>query len=161
PTASSSADSAMIAASKIDPTTIAPNAPKSVTSPFESSIAKAEEMILKNDARGAIEAYRQALALNPESVEARLGLADSLQDIRDFASAEAEYKKITTQNPNSAEAHRGQADALYELKRYDEAVTAYQAAIKAGANDAGIYNNLGNAFFRTGARDNRDLAIEN
>src|SRR5262245_49517119 len=160
PSGSAAAGNTVVAGTKVDPTTIAANAPKSTASPFDDAIAKAEDLVLKNDARGAIEAYRQALTINANSVEARLGLADSLQDIKDYGNAEAEYRKITTQNPNSSEAHRGRADMLYELKRYDEAVVEYQAAIKVGANDSGVYNNLGNALFRTSVRDNRDLAIE-
>ncbi len=160
----------VLAPVKIDPTAGAAgppgavavaNATKPVPSPFEEAIAKAEDLVVKNDARGAVEAYRQALALKPDSPEARLGLADSLQDAKDYVTADAEYKKLTEQNPTSAEARRGRGDSLYELKKYDEAVTEYQAAIKAGANDAGVYNNLGNALFRTGMRENRDLAIEN
>ena len=157
----------VLAPVKIDPAAGAPgavavaNATKPVSSPFEEAIARAEDLVDRNDARGAIEAYRQALALKPDSPEARLGLADSLQDAKDYVTADAEYKKLTEQNPNSPEARRGRADSLYELKKYDEAVAEYQAAIKAGANDAGVFNNLGNALFRTGTRENRDLAIEN
>ncbi|MGH9845731.1 MAG: tetratricopeptide repeat protein [Blastocatellia bacterium] len=160
-------NSTVLAPAKIDPTAVAAvaaipaTAPKPVASPFEEAVAKAEDLVVKNDARGAVEAYRQALALKPDSLEARLGLADSLQDAKDYVAADAEFKKLTEQNPNSAEARRGRGDSLYELKKYDEAVAEYQAAIKAGANDAGVYNNLGNALFRTGTRENRDLAIEN
>ena len=159
PTAS--AGNTAVAPVRIDPTAIAATAPKAAPNPFDDLIAKAEDLVLKNDARGAIDAYRQALALKADSVEARLGLADTLQDAKDYASAETEYKKITEQNPNSAEARRGRADSLYELKKYDEAVAEYQAAIKAGASDAGVYNNLANALFRTGTRENRDGAIGN
>ncbi len=128
---------------------------------FEDYVAKAEELAAKNDPRAAAEAFRQALALKPDSLDARLGLADSLHDAKDYQNADAEYQKAIAQNQNSAEAHRGRGDTLYELKRYDEAVNEYQSAIKAGAGDAGVYNNLANAYFRTGTRDNRDRAIEN
>lgn len=149
-----------VANNTVNPTAIAANAPKEATNPLIEAIGKAEDLVQKSDFRGAIEAYKQALNLDPTSVDARLGLADTLQDVKDYAGAEGEYKKITDQNPNSADARRGRADMLYELKRYDEAVAEYQAAIRAGANDAGTYNNLGNALFRTSTRDNRDKAIE-
>lgn len=124
-------------------------------------IARAEDLAAKNNPRAAIEAFRQALSLKPDSLDAQLGLADSLHDAKDYLSADAEYQKILTGNQNSAEAHRGRGDTLYELRRYDEAVNEYQAAIKAGASDAGVLNNLANAYFRTGTRENRDRAIEN
>ncbi len=126
----------------------------------EDYIAKAEDLAAKNDPRAAAEAFRQALALKPDSLDARLGLADSLHDSKDFQGANAEYQKILAQNQNSIEAHRGRADTLYELKRYGEAVNEYQSAIRSGAQDAGVLNNLANAYYRTGMRENRDRAIE-
>lgn len=158
----SSAGSAPVVVAKVEPTAVASAIePKAAPNPFDDAVARAEDLVLKNDARGAIEAYGQALSLKPDSIEARLGLADALQDFKDHTRAESEYKKLAEQNPASSEARRGRADSLYELKRYEEAVAEYHAAIKAGANDAGVYNNLGNALFRTGTRENRDLAIEN
>lgn len=127
----------------------------------EDYIAKAEDLVAKNNPRAATEAFRQALALKPDSLDAQLGLADTLHDVKDYGNADTEYQKIIAQHQNSAEAHRGRGDTLYELKRYDEAVNEYQAAIKSGAADAGVFNNLANAYFRTGTRENRDHAIEN
>lgn len=135
--------------------------PKPAAPTADDFIAKAEELAAQNNPRAAIEAFRQALALKPDSLDAQLGLADSLHDAKDYLNADAEYQKIIASNQNSAEAHRGRGDTLYELKRYDEAVNEYQAAIRAGASDAGVFNNLANAYFRTGTRENRDRAIEN
>src|SRR5262249_38480122 len=121
----------------------------------------AEELSAKNDPIGAAEVFKMALALKPDSLDAQLGLADSLHDAKNYQAADAQYVKIIAQNQNSIEAHRGRGDTVYELKRYDEAVGEYQAAISAGAHDAGVLNNLANAYFRTGTRDNRDYAIDN
>ena len=104
----------------------------------EDYIAKAEDFVAKNDPRGATEAFRQALALKPDSFEARLGLADSLHDAKDYQNADNEYQKVIAQKSDAAEAHRGRGDTLYELKRYDEAITEYQWAIKAGEYSAPI-----------------------
>lgn len=134
---------------------------KAALSPFEEMVAKAEDAVLKGDIRAAAESYRQALTLQPDSFDARLGLADSLHDSRNYAGADTEFQRLVAQNPNSAEARRGRGDTLYELKKYDEAIAEYSSAIKAGAADAGVYNNLANAYFRSGTRDNRDLAVQN
>ena len=133
---------------------------KSSAPSAENYIARAEELAAKNDPRGAADVFRLAIALKPDSIEAQLGLADSLHDAKDYSGADATYVKIIAQNQNLAEARRGRGDSLYELKRYDEAVGEYQAAITAGASDAGVLNNLANAYFRTGTRENRDRAIE-
>ena len=126
----------------------------------EDYIAKAEDLAAKNDPRAAALNFQLALDIKPDLLDAQLGFADSLHDDRDYKGADTQYQKIIAQNPNSAEARRGRGDTLYELKRYDEAAAEYQAAIRAGASDAGVLNNLANAYFRTGTRDNRDRAIE-
>lgn len=135
-------------------------AAKSSPPSAEDYIARAEESAAKNDPRGAAEAFKLALALKPDSLDAQLGFADSLHDAKDYQGADAQYQQILARNQNSAEARRGRGDTLYELKRYDEAAAEYQAAIRAGAADAGILNNLANAYFRIGTRENRDRAIE-
>lgn len=126
----------------------------------EDYIAKAEELAAKNDPREAALNFQLALNLKPDLLDAQLGFADSLHDAKNYQGADTQYQKIIAQNPNSAEARRGRGDTLYEMKRYDEAAAEYQAAIKAGALDAGVLNNLANAYFRTGTRENRDRAIE-
>jgi tetratricopeptide (TPR) repeat protein len=148
------------AVSKPEPVVTKPE-PKPAAPTVEDYIAKAEDFAAKNDPRAAAEAFRQALALKPDSFEAQLGLADSLHDAKDYQNADNEYQKVIAQKSGSAEAHRGRGDTLYELKRYDEAIAEYQWAIKAGAVDAGVYNNLANAYFRTMVRENHERAIEN
>ncbi len=54
---------------------------KPAVSPFEESLAKAEALHEKGDARAAVDAFRQALALKADSMDAQLGLAESLFDI--------------------------------------------------------------------------------
>lgn len=134
---------------------------KPAASAYDDYMSKAGELIAKGNTRAAEEAFRAALKLKPESLEAQLGVADALFDMKNYLGADAEYQKIIAQNPNSPEARRGRADTLYELNKYDEAVGEYEAALRVGANDAGIYNNYANALFRTGKRENRDRAIEN
>lgn len=134
---------------------------KPAVSPFDESLAKAEALLEKGEARAAVDEFRSALALKSDSMDAQLGLAESLFDAKDYANADTEYQKVVSQNPNSVEARRGRADTLYELNKYEEAVSEYEATLKAGASDAGIYNNYANALFRTGKRENRERAIDN
>ncbi len=128
---------------------------------FDDHLAKAADLAVKGDARAAADAFRAALALKPDSIEAHLGLADALFDAKNYQGADAEYQQIIAQNPTSPEARRGRADTFYELNKYEDAVGEYQAALQAGASDAGVFNNYANALFRTGKRENRDRAIEN
>ena len=51
----------------------------------------------------AIEAYRAALALNPDFLQARFNLANSLEDIGDRDGAAAEYRTMLDDNPRETE----------------------------------------------------------
>ncbi len=55
-------------------------APKSSAPAAEDYIARAEELAAKNDPRAAADVFRLALTLKPDSIDAQLGLADSLHD---------------------------------------------------------------------------------
>src|SRR5262245_40506613 len=57
-------------------------APKSSAPSAEEYISRAEELAAKNDPKGASDVFKLALALKPESIDAQLGLADSLHDAK-------------------------------------------------------------------------------
>ncbi|MBI1763945.1 MAG: tetratricopeptide repeat protein [Acidobacteria bacterium] len=160
PNTAAASNTALIAAPVNMAGALPTNAPTlAKISPYEEAMARADIAASMGKQSAAIEAYRQALNLEPNAPDALLGLADALHDAKDYAQADKEYQQLIAQQPNSIEARRGHADVLYELKRWDEAIAEYQAAIKAGATDAGIYNNYGNALFRTGDRAKREQAI--
>jgi tetratricopeptide (TPR) repeat protein len=161
PNTTAASNTALVAAPVNVAGTLPTNPPKVVkVTPYEEAMTRADIAASLGKQRDAIEAYRQALGLQPSSTDARLGLADALHDVKDYVQADKEYQQLIAQQSNSIEARRGRADTLYELKRWDDAIAEYQAAIKAGAADAGIYNNYGNALYRTGDRAKREQAIE-
>ncbi len=135
-------------------------APKPAAPSFDDFVANAEEQVGKGQLQAAAVSFREALKIEPNSLDAQLALADVLHDAKDYLTADAEYQKILAKDPQSIEAHRGRGDTLYELNRYLEAVSEYEAALKQSTTDAGLYNNLANAYFRTGTRENRERAIE-
>ena len=108
----------------------------------------------------AIEGYLKATSMKPDSVEARLGLAEAFLDSRRFQDAEREFRQVLSSNSAAAEAQRGLGDTLYELRRYKDAVAAYGSSEQAGIKDAELYNNYANALFRTGTTENRRRAID-
>jgi len=69
-------------------------------------------------------AARKALELDPESVEARVELANMLQTQWHWAEAEAEYRRALDFGPNDATAYSGLAWWLVCQGRVEEAVTA-------------------------------------
>ncbi|HZC43450.1 MAG TPA: tetratricopeptide repeat protein, partial [Acidobacteriaceae bacterium] len=71
---------------------------------------------------------RQALALDPDLVEAHVLLGNVLQEEWHWAEAEAEYKRALALNPNNADAQSGFAFWLLCQGRTDEAVTWIRSA---------------------------------
>ncbi len=130
------------------------------TRSFDELIANAEAASKDGQYEPALESYRRALEARPDSIEARLGLAETLLDASKYKDAEQEFRRLLSAKPQLPEAQRGLGDTLYELKRYSDAVQAYQTAQQGGLNDAELYNNYANSLFRTGTVENKARAIE-
>jgi len=130
------------------------------TRSFNELIATAEAAAKQGQFEPALEAYREALAKRPDSVETKLALAETLFDARKYPEAETSFRQLIAAQPDLAEAKRGLGDTLYERRRYTDAVAAYQSAAQAGLNDSELYNNYANALFRTGTIENKERAIE-
>ena len=78
-----------------------------------------------NPAR-ALEYYRQAAQIKPDSAEYALGYAAALVQARRFAEAAAILRQVVNRNPDNFAAHANLATALYESKRYSEALPEYK-----------------------------------
>ncbi|MEP7272896.1 MAG: tetratricopeptide repeat protein [Acidobacteriota bacterium] len=130
------------------------------TSSFDELMATAEAASKDGQYEPALESYRRALQARPDSIEAKLGLAETLLDARKYGDAEQEFRQLLRVKPQLPEAQRGLGDTVYELKRYSDAVAAYQTAAQGGLNDAELYNNYANSLFRTGTVENKSRAIE-
>ena len=101
----------------------------------------------------AIQAYRQALALNPDLADAHLNLGRLLHESgrpADLASAEKHYRRALALRPGDATAAFNLGVALQDLKRPHDAVEAYEKALALDArlpdahfNLAVIYEELG------------------
>ena len=134
--------------------------PPTSAATFSEVLARAEAAAKAQQYDPAIADYRKALAMNPESVDARLGLAETLYDAKRYPDAEKEFRQVLSARSGLAEAQRGLGDTLYELRRYSDAVTAYSASEQAGIKDAELYNNFGNALIRTRTVENKRRAID-
>ena len=71
---------------------------------------------------------QKALALDPDLVDAHVGLANVLQEEWHWTEAEAEYRRALELGPNNADAHAGFALWLLCQGRTDEAVATIQRA---------------------------------
>lgn len=98
----------------------------------------------------AVEAFQQAVRVQPDYPEAhlKLGLAfaalgqDDAAD-KEYQTAVAQYKNFTRRNPKDADAHFHLGLAHTKLGKYDEAVKAYKEAVRLQPDDGDKQYELG------------------
>ena len=131
-------------------------------------LAKGRELYRNDEDVQALEAFQQALKLDPEFAEAhfRLGLAyDALGQEQEaegaYKKAVETYKKYLTveQHEDDAEAHYNLGQTYYGLHLYSEAVREYREAIRNKPDDAAIQYDLGLALMRLAQYDQAAAAF--
>jgi tetratricopeptide (TPR) repeat protein len=104
------------------------------------------------DPAGARDAYRRALALDPDHADAHLNLGRLLHEAGDPAAAEEHYRAAVALAPDDATAAFNLGVALQDLGRPEEAVGAYRRAIAADPACADAYFNLAGLYDELGKR---------
>jgi len=94
------------------------------------AVQQGNELTMESDFTGAIRKYRTAMALNPRSLVATLGMGyvSFVQNQWDLALDY--YKGALFIDPNSPDGHYGVGRALVELERVDEAVPELRRALE-------------------------------
>lgn len=108
----------------------------------------------------ALEAFKQALQIDPEFAEAhfRLGLTHDALGQSDeaqqaYKTAIEKYKKQLAKNDDDPEAHYNLGQAYAGRSLYSEAVTEYRKATKLKSDDTDIYYDLGEALTKLARYD--------
>jgi tetratricopeptide (TPR) repeat protein len=107
----------------------------------------------KGDYPKAVEAYRQALSIKPNSWQCHYNLGEALYANEDYTGAEKAYRRMLELRPAALaiKARHFLGLALYKQKRIDEAITEYRGAIEqAGGNYSEARYNLGIALLELG-----------
>jgi Flp pilus assembly protein TadD len=97
----------------------------------------------------AIAAYRQALALAPDSAEIYNNLGMLLRQQGALAEAIDHYNRAIALRPSLAEAHNNLAIVLRETGKLDAAIAAYRRTLELKPNFAPAWNNLANVLIQT------------
>jgi tetratricopeptide (TPR) repeat protein len=95
----------------------------------------------------ALNAYDQAIQLNPRCAPAYNGKGNVLHDLKRDEEALNAYDQAIQLNPRCAPAYNGKGNVLHDLKRDEEALNAYDQAIQLKPNDAYPYYNKGNTLY--------------
>jgi tetratricopeptide (TPR) repeat protein len=97
----------------------------------------------------AVEMYRSALELDPESATAHYNLAVNLAREGEFGEAEPHFR-ATAEIAPSTQAWTGLGLVLWQLNRGDEAVASLEKAIAADPGNAAAYDQLGTIQIQRG-----------
>ena len=77
----------------------------------------------------SIEAYRKALAINPDYADAHYNTGNAFKDQGKLEEAREAYKKVLAINPDYAEAHNNIGIAIKDQGKLEEAIEAYKKAL--------------------------------
>lgn len=113
-------------------------------------------MARHGDRRTAIAAYRDALALKPDYVEAHNNLGDALREEGDYIAAMESCARALELRPDYAQAWNNLGNALKDHGSYEAAMKSYVKALRFAPDYAEVHNNLGNLFEK---QDQLDAAI--
>ena len=110
----------------------------------------------RDDHEHAIEAFSEAIELNPNHANAyyNRGVAYGQRD--DYERAIADYTKAIELNPNHAYVYYNRGVAYGQRDDYERAIADYTKAIELNSNDAHAYYNRGVAY---GQRDDYERTI--
>ncbi len=94
----------------------------------------------------AIEAYKQAIRVNPDNGWAHVNLGNAYRILERYADAIEAYKQAIRINPDDAWAYLFMGNAYFTLDRYTDAIEAYKQAIRIKPDDAAAHRSLGFAY---------------
>ncbi len=80
--------------------------------------------------REALEAYEQALRLDPHFADAYFDKGNTLYSLRRYAEALIAFERAIHLVPRKATFHNNRGSALYSLGRYRESLAAYEQALR-------------------------------
>jgi tetratricopeptide (TPR) repeat protein len=96
--------------------------------------------------RGAVVAFRAAIAIEPEFIQGWRYEAMALSFLKRHSEALVSYQQAIKLDPKNFTLYIEQGDVLIELRRYPEAIDSYSRAIQIQPQHPWNYNNRGNVY---------------
>jgi len=98
----------------------------------------------------AIEAFKQAIRINPDDAKAHYNLGCAYYDLGLYREAIEAYKQAIRIDPDDAIANLNLGCAYYDLGLYREAIEALKQAVRINPDHANAYYGLGVAYGQLG-----------
>ncbi|MFZ1971254.1 MAG: tetratricopeptide repeat protein [Candidatus Acidiferrales bacterium] len=111
---------------------------------------EANQMLAAGNARGAANAYREALRADPKNPQLHYNLSIALHRLGDLAAEQRELQKAIELQPDLAVAHNQLGVLALQSNRDAEAEAEFKKAIASDPRDAEAQNNLGILYNREG-----------
>lgn len=121
-------------------------------------IGEMEAHLLRFDE--ALVAYRKVLDLDPENLDAHLGLGRLYLRRNRLEEALDEYEEGVRRDPGSLAARRGLAETYLRMERFTESVTAAEQVLEIDSADLSGHYLLATALVRAGRLDDGRKALE-
>ncbi|MFT4071060.1 MAG: tetratricopeptide repeat protein [Dysgonamonadaceae bacterium] len=104
----------------------------------------------KEDYKGAIGFYQQALSVNPNSMPAMYEMSLSYLELKDYAEALKYSTKVINSNfkPLQVDAYVVKSTALAAMEKYQDAITLLKEALVKCGDDYLLNYNLGLSYFK-------------
>ncbi len=112
--------------------------------------AEGEDKYKKGDYPGAIEAYSQAIQLNPNNAQAYNERGNARYMLGDKQAALTDYDQALKIDPNYAPAYTNRGNARDDLGDKQGAIADYDKSLKINPNDANTHYNRGITRSRLG-----------
>jgi Flp pilus assembly protein TadD/TolB-like protein len=111
----------------------------------EVDVTLGQTLLATGRAKDAIDAFRRALAANPDGFEALLGYGDALEKAGDFKGAEASLRRAIDLQPSSFAAYNHLGAFFYHRGRYRDAAEMFGSAARTTPDSYSALSNLGGA----------------
>lgn len=136
------------------------NSREAETSSAETWINKGDALYKQGKYDEAIQAYDEAIRLNPQALTAWNGKGRTLQTLHKYDEAINSYDKAISLDPKNYYAWINKGGSFYDWGKYQDALVYYEKAIELDPSNAWAWNAKGAALVNLGKYDEANIAYD-